>query len=434
MSLPPAVVQIKRKREDQAPPETLHIEDHNDSRELKRPRGDWFFQKVILDTIEQQKGPVKPIAFSQSSWERKPPVVRATKPGQDLRVRPSPRARALDAKRISRPLPAAFTSSASITPEPPRRYHLARVSKSTQRTPTTKAGRQGRNIVTFVEHESKTTSSQASFESLKAQASNQVKALKLSDTPTHRDASEDVEGHVAQRSPPRALKRPGKKGTRILMSAPVAFTEKTKFDFGSEALAAEMAKFSLETMAQENPEQEIEANPVTSQTAPRFKPKPPAQRYHERHANDLPVSKLAEESRNDQGGDDLMHTDDYIIDTYVRVPAHTLELVPMDVGVLVIESEEQMQQFYEFGEDSSDDSDLFDEEIDENAEANPNNEYPDEELSSDDEFDLNTYNYSINASDDEEYDFDEGRHSDDGNDIPWGQTFAQRKLYLTDDF
>lgn len=161
------------------------------------------------------------------------------------------------------------------------------------------------------------------------------------------------------------------------------------------------------------------------QAKPRFKPKAPEKRYHERHPEaalapdvDVNMSNTPGSEGSDEEGDD----DEWVIEEYVRIPANTMkhDVLPSEVGFLVLEGEQESLLFYGHAED---DDDLDEDEEDENgkcsqeghlkrkliassAENHYTADYPEEEAESDDE--LHAYwNRNRNASDEEEFDQDD---------------------------
>lgn len=166
----------------------------------------------------------------------------------------------------------------------------------------------------------------------------------------------------------------------------------------------------------------------------RFKPKAPKLRYHERHPE-----YLAEKQREvaahhaappaaamDVDGMDTTDDEDYVVETYERVPAERLrdQAVPAHrVGLLVFDTEPDMADFF-YGDESDSEDEFPEDEEDENggwtsaasnwcceqltsplAENYYAADYPDEDLEWDDEFDRNAYHYvNQNASDMEEFD------------------------------
>lgn len=120
------------------------------------------------------------------------------------------------------------------------------------------------------------------------------------------------------------------------------------------------------------PTPESRAPAPASRGSPRFKPRAAAGlRYHERHPGAVPAAPVA-----DDAPVDAMDVDDddasYIIETYIRMRAESADLAPDEasVGLLVLDSQPDIDAFYD--DDSDSDSDLYDEEEDENGKpANP---------------------------------------------------------------
>ncbi|KAM0557670.1 hypothetical protein ACHAO7_001986 [Fusarium culmorum] len=145
------------------------------------------------------------------------------------------------------------------------------------------------------------------------------------------------------------------------------------------------------------------------QKTSRFKPKAPAQRYQERH----PEAATGNTDPNDVDmttdniSSDMEDDDDWVIEEYVRIPAHamTINVAPTDVGVLVLDGKEESNMF--FGPERDEDDELDEDDEDENAENYYTADYPEEEVDSDDEYGRHAYDYrNGNASDDEEFDND----------------------------
>ena len=155
------------------------------------------------------------------------------------------------------------------------------------------------------------------------------------------------------------------------------------WDVASDRLAAEMQAYTLEeigrTLARQEAESAAEASRVAAlreKSAPspfhkspsKFKPKKPALRYAERH----PEQKI--EKENEAMDVDEPHIEDedmddgeYIIDTYVRIPADALETEEQskNFGLLVLDTQPDIDEFYREEEDSDEEDD--DEEEDENG-------------------------------------------------------------------
>lgn len=105
-----------------------------------------------------------------------------------------------------------------------------------------------------------------------------------------------------------------------------------------------------------------------SPQTPRFKPKVPAQRYAERHpevvAARSPVPSQPTAGRDDfESGSD----DDYVVETYVRVPVSSLSenVDPAKVGLLVFDNEPDLELFH--GEEGDSDDEWPEDDEDENG-------------------------------------------------------------------
>jgi hypothetical protein len=178
--------------------------------------------------------------------------------------------------------------------------------------------------------------------------------------------------------------------------------------------------------------------PATTPRKPtKFKPKVPARRYAERHPDQV-VDTAAEMDIDEVYTDDYMDEDgDYIIDTYIRIPAESLESLEAqkNVGLLILDSQPDIDEFYRDDDASDEEEDGEDE--DENAENHYTADYPDEEVDSDDEYGRNAYNYRThNASDLEEFDENDAVWSDDENEAtkyPWMKRDVGRGVGIHDD-
>lgn len=101
----------------------------------------------------------------------------------------------------------------------------------------------------------------------------------------------------------------------------------------------------------------------------KFKPKAPAKRYQDRHPGVAPATPQPAEA--DTAMSDISDPDDdddeWVIDEYVRIPAHamTVGVAPTDVGLLVLDGKEDNNLF--FGPERDEDDDLDDDEDDENG-------------------------------------------------------------------
>lgn len=100
---------------------------------------------------------------------------------------------------------------------------------------------------------------------------------------------------------------------------------------------------------------------------PKFRPKAPEKRYQERHpetaaprpapTQDTVDTPMADASEEEGDGEE------WVIEEYVRVPAHSmgLDVLPSDVGILVLNGEQESMLFYGSLEDEDEDNDEDDE-------------------------------------------------------------------------
>lgn len=143
------------------------------------------------------------------------------------------------------------------------------------------------------------------------------------------------------------------------------------WDVNSEQLAAEMQAYTLQEIGKNLAEAEAtrtEAQLTTKDVKmkkqqSRFKPKKPALRYHERHPNevlDVPFRMDTEDRCSDE---EMDNDSEYIIDTYVRMPAEALETSEgeKNIGLLVLDSQPDIDRFYLEDSDSSEEEEDDDE-------------------------------------------------------------------------
>jgi hypothetical protein len=162
------------------------------------------------------------------------------------------------------------------------------------------------------------------------------------------------------------------------------------WDVSSERLTAEMQAYTLSeigrTLALQDEEAAAEASrlatlkaaksaPSPQKYSSKFKPKKPALRYAERHPREKAVSEHeameVDDAQIGDEDDEDMDDGEYIIDTYVRIPADALETndQPKNFGLLVLDSQPDIDEFYQEETDSEEEDD--DEEEDENGKSLP---------------------------------------------------------------
>lgn len=147
------------------------------------------------------------------------------------------------------------------------------------------------------------------------------------------------------------------------------------WDASTERLNMEMQAYTLKEIRKnlaDNDEPQVTVSlkpaPETPKSpASRFKPRASAGlRYHERHPE--AVTAQGTEADNEMQAMDVDDDDsNYIIETYIRMPVEQalLESNEASIGLLVLDSQPDIDQFY--NGDSDSDSDAYDEEEDENG-------------------------------------------------------------------
>lgn len=154
----------------------------------------------------------------------------------------------------------------------------------------------------------------------------------------------------------------------------------TPWDVTSEQLVKELEAYTLEEIGRNMAEADAmapkpppapqplsQSNTVVSLrikkgASSKFKPKVPAQRYHERHP-EVMAPPTVDEPEQDQTDDD----GDFVIDTYVRMPAEEVDVNDKNhIGYIVLEDQPDIDEFYEEDEQQNEDEEEYDED-DENG-------------------------------------------------------------------
>ncbi|KAK2070175.1 hypothetical protein P8C59_004693 [Phyllachora maydis] len=179
-----------------------------------------------------------------------------------------------------------------------------------------------------------------------------------------------------------------------------------------DAFVLEQVNQNLASIEEEKKKEQARAARAAARSQLRPKGQAPGQRIFEREpalVAQLDKGRTGISAPGSGDADvDMMDSDedDYVLETYVRVPTSQLTEVvkPHQVGLLVFDSEPDRLEFFYGNEDDSEDEVLEDGD-DENAEGHYSTEYPDEDLEWDDETGQNAYSYlTQNASDLEEFD------------------------------
>ena len=272
-------------------------------------------------------------------------------------------------KNATLPVPDVEMDNASELE--PRRFHMSR--RSVQNPLETGKGRKrsASNGLTFMER----------------------RAKKLPSSTRGSGEAETMISDIAEDSPvetPRPRKKPGRSSRTQKTAEDGSITPQPSpkpsgkfqnirlpngktmpWDVNSEELAAEMQAYTLQEIGK-NIEQTNQlrsardqqiSTPQKTATPSRFKPTPPAQRWAERHPEEAARMNAMDVDEWASSEDES----EYIIDTYVRMPANVVSGSPKNFGLLVLESQPDIDEFYLEEQESDDEDDEQDE--DENGKS-----------------------------------------------------------------
>lgn len=325
--LPPTTVQVKRKATDE-PVDILRVHENG-----KRQRRTTEF------------------VFSRQS-----------QPGND----PTPSSPAAQSPRPMKQLPRGGILSA-LGPAEVRRFHMSRSTTPAASQNTVVSGRVHKRTTIFVERK---------LYPSKSNDGQPISQNGLSSGPTQdavQSRRQKKPGLSARTSVDRAGKAP------VNLTTP-ASTREVRLPSGllmpwnvdSEQLAAEMQAYTLQEIGRSVAQSEATypSEPHFHRSTPqsRFKPKKPALRYKQRHPDEFPSNGSEMDVDHAMIYDEDIDDDvEYIVDTYIRVPAHEIDAeAERNFGLLVLDSQPDIDEFY------MEDSDHEDEENDEEEDENGN--------------------------------------------------------------
>ncbi|KAJ2987655.1 hypothetical protein NUW58_g4383 [Xylaria curta] len=443
MSVPPQLIRVKRKATEEAPVSYLRVQ------ETKRHRSSVFVYRrqnqevTFAETIPHQTQ--KPIIHTslpdRQATTFQSIAKQSTRPNRDAsfakgtdKCEDKDNASTIASSRATLTAAASPNKLESTTVSEPRRFHMSRrdmllAASPYQDRPHGGISKKRPATAMFVERKIKRISSRVLE---KLHAANNAPAATL--TPTQPPMSEAME---VDKPELRKFKKPGvaklaaarDNTLRDKPELPKSMTDRWNVDM--QQLTADMEAYAMQQIGlhfQKAEEEKREQGRLKNSTPAKlkFKPKPPAKRYAERHPEEAQhsvdkdmVDADIETSDSDDG--------DYIIETYIRVPASSMgdHVPPQSVGLLVFDEEPDIEYFY--GEDDESEDEWAEDEEDENAENYYAADYPDEEVATDDEFDKNPYAFRTgNASDLEEYDVE----GDSDNQFGQDNTTSQFRTYI----
>ena len=304
------------------------------------------------------------------------PVIQPTEDGDEARLLRHPRQRT----RVPAPADDATstaTGTAPAAPEQPlptiprhatiRRFHL---SRSNSPGPAAGVSKKRSVPALFIERGAK-----KHRESLKAI----IKERNATPTVDSSSTSED-EPATTEEAGPVQYKRPGvRASTTAPKSKPtLPPSMRDRDNTNLDELARAMDSWTIDEITKNL--EKMEGQRAKSKSSPaksRFKPKAPKLRYHERHPESLAPKEqktaeqqtTAHETVMDVDVVDTTDDEDYVLETYERVPAERLQdqAVPEHrVGLLVFDTEPEMAEFF-YGNESESEDEFPEDEEDENG-------------------------------------------------------------------
>lgn len=315
--------------------------------EKRRQSGNFIYQR--RDLADLAKGPSRPRRDIK-------PVIHSSKPGDEL----IPLDRVKAAARIDRDASASAQEAnvAPNSPPPPRgaveprRFHMSRNTVAPHPALGSGISKKSRHSTPaiFVERSRKRKVADAVAKEMAGSAAMEGAATqqRLPKRPG------------ADKKQPSAPQKPAGKP-----SLPPSLLHRWTVD--QDQFIREMEEFTLQEIGQniDRINGQSKAESPASRDGPespqgmKFKPKAPLKRYAERHP-EAAAAAAEQQSIKDVDmdvEDSEIDEDDYIIETYVRVPATTLgdAVPPETIGLLVFGTDQDVEFFYGNEDDSDDD-------------------------------------------------------------------------------
>ncbi|KAF7921138.1 uncharacterized protein EAE97_011406 [Botrytis byssoidea] len=469
MSLPPSIIHIKRKATD-LPQDFLRVDDAITKRQ--RRTTDFVYsrqQTPQIDTTPStpQSAPlgrrIKPLHRSTSS--RSLTVKKQGKSEgtvqllnevnkEDQEVNTQPPTATIPTKQDDKVNHTSVSMQPSSSDTPlssgstkkavqQRRFHLSR-SATPSISPGPSTGIRKRNATVFIERRVRQKTQEEKWTSVANAAIKSENVATLQQDQEEKPQKKPGRGSRVQVAPPKETRdeKDAKEVIAPLPKPPSALVNPWGLD--TDDLAAQMQAYTLQEIGRSIEESKAAepkpSAPVQSSyrksTSTRFKPKVPALRYKERHPEENTMEVDEDQMSRVETDGDVDTDSEYIIETYIRVPAEDIdnEDNQINFGILVLDAQSDIDEFYQ---DWDTDEEVEDEaEEDENDENHYTADYPDAEVDSDDEYNRNAYAYRTgNASDLEEFDEDDSDEdgmgfSDDETDklkYPWQRVAAHER-------
>lgn len=384
MSLPPATVRIKRKATDD-PVEYLRMSQTTITR-----------QSIILTEIlgirelggkrhRQGDGSASSYAFTRQPVASDPAASQlpSTTPRIIKPLPHSTNSTLRQATSIPAPQPPIqalsttnTTPSACITK--PRHFHISKSKNPSHNSNGVSGGsrkRRGEPIV-FAERRIRPKSGDGApgdSATVEEKGGNDVKTTLPTQTTRTPQVVTSANQEQPQKKPGRSATKsdtpvrpvtPPKSSPAPLRNVLLPDGSRVPWDVTDDGLAAAMQAYTLQEIgksiaASETPRPSPQSSRLKSRS--KFTPKKPALRYLERH----PEHKVDTSMDVDEEYivEDMDDDSEYVIDTYVRVPVDVLETEEghKNIGLLILDSQPDIDEFYREDEESEEEEDDLDE-------------------------------------------------------------------------
>lgn len=389
MSLPPVTIHIKRKATDEPVEflrkDCLYLLQHlpNTSIGVHEPNGkrqrratDFVFSRqadFVSPTISSSPVPDTVRRIKQLPRGNSTPSLNTQNGSADAHENVGGNQEsASQTQESTGPITPGFLSGSRqgpVSSSGVRRFHMSRSATPTASHTTIATGKIQKRV--FVERRSRPGSSKGP-NNLKDEALlKKIASTASSDTDTAIERPQKKPGLAARIPASRVQDAAANLAPTPPLSEPIRLPSGLlmPWDVNSEQLAAEMQAYTLQEIGRSLAQSEAAIPKVPEQRTPlkptRFKPKKPALRYGERHPDEV-HNDADMDVDEPMVYDDELDDSDYIIDTYIRMPAQDLDEVAQEnFGLLILETQPDIDDFYQ--EDSDNEEQENDEEEDENG-------------------------------------------------------------------
>lgn len=258
-----------------------------------------------------------------------------------------------------------------------RRFHLSR-SATPSISPGPSTGVRKRNATVFIERRVRQKTQEEKWTSVANAAIKSENVATLQQDQEEKPQKKPGRGSRVQVAPPKETKdeKDAKEIIAPQPKPPAALVNPWGLD--TDDLAAQMQAYTLQeigrSIAESKAAEPKPSVPVQSSyrksTSTRFKPKVPALRYKERHPEENTMEVDEDQMSGVETDGDVDTDSEYIIETYIRVPAEDIdnEDNKINFGILVLDAQSDIDEFYQDWD--------TDEEVEDEAEEDENGSFP----------------------------------------------------------